>query len=169
MEIDDAIATIERLLQGMDDGQRLLQLKDLDLLGTDATLAASDTHQRLSADAAGRAADIEATVAEINDWWLAVATDDAKVTAPKAVEYGASDIGIMGASMQTLFPNSAAMPPEERERVGREMAIAFYVLGKVSRLFGAYQQGKIPGDDSWFDICVYGMMARRIRETGRWV
>lgn len=129
---------------------------------------ASDTHQRLITDAAGRAADIEATVAEITAWWVKTAQSDADTTAPKAAEYGAADLAIMGTAMESLFPGITD-EPHERARIGLEMAVAFYTLGKVARLYGAYQQGRLPGDDSWFDLTVYSLMARRIRETGRWV
>jgi hypothetical protein len=48
------------------------------------------------------------------------------------------------------------------------MAIAFYLLGKATRVFGAYQRGGRPSDDTWHDLTVYSMMARRVRETGGW-
>jgi hypothetical protein len=124
---------------------------------------------RLQAQAQGRAAQIEATIDSIVKWWEITATNDAKITAPKAAEYGASDLAIMGKAMEGLYPNIDQLPPEEREKIGLEMATAFYVLGKAARLFGAYEQGRLPNDDSWFDLTVYSMMARRIRDVGYWV
>lgn len=130
----------------------------------------SELGERLTDQALGRAEEIEKQVAEISAWWLEMAKDDAAITAPKAVEYGASDLAIMGKAMEGLFPNLSSNPDAaEREAIGLEMATAFYALGKVARLFGAYQQGRLPGEDSWFDLTVYSMMARRIRTTGRWV
>lgn len=124
---------------------------------------------RMMEQAQGRAQEIEATVESITKWWVAQAEEDARITAPKAAEYGAADLAIMGKAMESLFPNLEAMPAEEREKVGLEMAVAFYALGKIARLFGAYQQGRLPGDDSWFDLTVYSLMARRIRSVGYWV
>lgn len=112
---------------------------------------------------------IEATVAEITKWWADLAAGDAATTAPKAVEYGAADLEIMGAAMQSLFPGIDAYSSAHQAAIGREMAVGFYALGKVARLFGAYQRGELPGEDCWFDLSVYSIMARRIRETGRWV
>lgn len=130
----------------------------------------SETEDRLIEAASGRAAEIEKQVEEISAWWQGVAAADAATTAPKAVEYGASDLAIMGKAMEGLFPNLSSNPDAaEREAIGLEMATAFYALGKVARLFGAYQQGRLPGEDSWFDLTVYSMMARRIRQSGRWV
>lgn len=130
----------------------------------------SELADRLAEQAQGRAAEIEAQVEEIKGWWIRLAESDAATTAPKAVEYGASDLAIMGKAMEGLFPNLSANPDAaEREAIGLEMATAFYALGKVARLFGAYQQGRLPGEDSWFDLTVYSLMARRIRQTGRWV
>lgn len=129
----------------------------------------SEIEDRLVGESRSRAAQIEATVESITKWWSITAEQDAKTTAPKAAEYGAADLAIMGKAMESLFPNLEAMPAEEREKVGLEMAVAFYALGKIARLFGAYQQGRLPGDDSWFDLTVYSLMARRIRSVGYWV
>lgn len=124
---------------------------------------------RMLEQAEGRAKEIEATVESICKWWQVTAEKDAATTAPKAAEYGSSDLQIMGKAMEGLFPNLDGQPPEEREKIGLEMACAFYLLGKAARLFGAYQQGRVPSDDTWFDANVYTIMARRIREVGYWV
>lgn len=87
----------------------------------------------------------------------------------KAQEYGSSDLEIMGKSMETLLPGSAQLDHETRQAAGLEMAIGFYAQGKVSRLFGAWNKGTRPGEDTWRDNNVYSYMARVVRATGRWV
>jgi hypothetical protein len=106
---------------------------------------------------------------ELTMWWLATAAKDIMQTVPKAVEYGgeigsdgAADLRIMGDSIATLLRWGAFSP------VALEMACWFYVLGKVGRLVSDYQQQRPGKGDTWFDISVYSMMARRIQEVGRW-
>lgn len=106
----------------------------------------------------------EALRKELTDWWMDLAKDEVNAVIPKAVEYGASDLDVMAAAMVLLLPE-----PMRDRRVGLEMAVAFYALGKVARLFGAFEQGKLPSDDTWHDLGVYCRMAQRIRETGAWV
>lgn len=102
---------------------------------------------------------------ELSDWWMDIAQQEAEQVIPKAVEYGASDLRVMGAAMRHLFPGEEPVP----ERVLVEMAIAFYALGKVARLFGAYEQGRLPSDDTWHDLGVYCRMAQHVRAYGEWV
>lgn len=84
-------------------------------------------------------------------------------TIRKAVEYGGADLDIMAKAMLCLVPE------EYREQtLGVEMAIAFYALGKVARLFGAYERGQRPSEDTWFDLSVYARMGLKVREQGRW-
>lgn len=108
------------------------------------------------------------TADEFVSWWRTVTENDLAATLPKIGEYGAADLKIMGEAMVSMHPNLQAMDERERGEVGIEMAIAFYLLGKVSRLFGAYQSGGRPSDDTWHDTSVYAMMGRRVRETGGW-
>lgn len=118
---------------------------------------------------------VEDRVIDITAWWIGLAKEDAATTAPKAIEYGASDLDIMGKAMEGLFAavrrarGLPALDSSSLAAIGREMAVAFYALGKAARLFGAYERGELPGEDSWFDLTVYSMMARRIRATERWV
>jgi hypothetical protein len=114
---------------------------------------------------------IEKRVFELNTWWVELHAADIKTTAPKAVEYGAADLAVMGAAMEHLIPAGPIRDagPEALKAAGMEMAVAFYALGKVARLFGAYEQGRMPSDDTWFDLAIYTGMARKIRATGGWV
>ena len=105
---------------------------------------------------------------DLEQWWQSVTRNDLEATLPKVAEYGSADLEVMGAAMIRLHPNHDAMDEGERKQVGLEMAIAFYLLGKVSRLYGAYQSGGQPSDDTWLDASVYSMMGRRVRNSGGW-
>jgi hypothetical protein len=114
--------------------------------------------------------DLAAEVAEIAGWWLNTSKADAERTVPKAVEYGSADFDLMGQFMVALLGDRLnGADTDEKMRVGREMAVLFYMIGKLGRAVGAYTQGRLPSDDTLFDTSVYAMMWRRIRETGTWV
>lgn len=107
---------------------------------------------------------------ELIDWWTCLAASDANAVIPKAVEYGGADFDIMGAAMLGLKPELwDGADAGERLAQGREMAIMFYALGKVARAMSAYGEGRKPSDDTLADLARYAMMARRVRETGKWV
>jgi hypothetical protein len=95
---------------------------------------------------------------ELIAWWTETAASDAGAAAAKAEEYGAVDLVIMGTVLESMLPES--------EVDGQELAIAFYLLGKIARALSAYQRGETPSDDTYHDITVYSMMARRIRANG---
>ena len=97
---------------------------------------------------------------ELREWWLRRAQEEITATVPKAVEYSATDLEIMGAAMEQMGAAPAGR--------GVEAAIAFYALGKLSRIVGRLAEGAEPSDDSWFDLGVYARMAQRVREVGEW-
>lgn len=102
----------------------------------------------------------------LEDWWRDTAESDLQAVAGKAAEYGSADLDIMG---QAMLATSAVKPAKEGDRmVGQEMALAFYLLGKVGRMYGAYANGQLPSDDTIHDITVYSMMLRRVRSEGGW-
>lgn len=122
------------------------------------------------ADILTRQQEIEAAVKEISQWWLGEAQKLIAKTAPKAIEYGAHDLEIMGTGLASLVEQQLRGSDQfEKERFGQYAAVAFYLFGKISRMLSALQQGVLPKDDTEDDIIVYGFMAKRIRETGRWV
>lgn len=112
-----------------------------------------------------------ATATGLADWWMEQARKEADAVIPKAIAYGGADLEVMGRAMQTLIPKATRqdLTDENLRRMGEEMAVAFYLLGKVARLFGAYEQGRLPSEDTWYDAGVYTRMGQRIRETGSWV
>lgn len=121
-------------------------------------------------DARGRHEDMARELDQITAWWLKVAKDDSARTVPKAVEYGAADFDLMGQFMVALIGDKLnGATDDEKMRMGREMAIAFYLVGKLGRAVGAYARGIHPSDDTLFDTRIYAMMWQRVRETGTWV
>jgi len=115
------------------------------------------------------ATDLVEAINRLTEWWEKLAQQDINATVPKAVEYGAYDLDIMGQAMVALADGMwTGATQEERLAIGREMACAFYLLGKTARIFSAFQRGERPSDDTWLDVTVYSVMARRIRQTGMW-
>jgi len=118
----------------------------------------------------GRAAEIKDRVREITHWWTSHAVNVIERTAPKAAQYGAADLDLMGQAMESQYAEAIKwMTPEERKTFGRYAACAFYALGKVARIQGALERGELPHSDSEFDLEVYAVMMTCIRQTGRWV
>ena len=103
------------------------------------------------------------------DFARATFEDDLKRARSKAQEYGSHDLEIMGTSMEALQPDSGQLDVQSRRAAAIEMAIAFYLMGKSSRMFGAFKKGTTPGDDSYRDTNIYAMMARYVRVNGRWI
>jgi hypothetical protein len=103
---------------------------------------------------------------ELKVWWFDQAQREVDGVVDKAVEYGAADLRVMGKAMECLVAGKGQEP--KPERYGIELAIAFYALGKVARLFGAYERGELPSDDCWADLGIYCRMAQHVRDRGRW-
>lgn len=127
---------------------------------------------KFEADEAGAARDqdIANEAMKIAEWWVETSKHDAGKTVPKAIEYGSLDFDLMGVFMTGLLGDRLdGADDAEKKQVGQEMAVLFYLIGKLGRAIGAYNQGVLPSDDTLFDTSVYAMMWRRIRETGRWI
>ena len=73
-------------------------------------------------------------VREVEAWWMNQALQEAEVLIPRAVEYGAKDLELMGEGLFMMLTKVHADVPKE------EVAIAFYVLGKIARIIGAYEE-----------------------------
>lgn len=106
---------------------------------------------------------------EVEDWMRKKFEEDLERLRAKAIEYGSSDLTIMGKAMESLLPEGDQLDEESRRRAGLEMAIGFYLMGKAARLFGAWEKGREPSEDTWHDARIYADMARCVRETGRWM
>lgn len=105
----------------------------------------------------------------LEDWWGEVSAGDVAAVAHKAMEYGSADLDVMGeALVATSAFDTAGMSLETKRKLGQELALSFYLLGKVGRMFGAYANGRLPSDDTIHDATVYSMMLRRVRAEGAW-
>jgi hypothetical protein len=97
--------------------------------------------------------------------WLESATSDlVDKTIPKSVEYGSTDLEIIGHMMARLMPGA----PRD-ERTALQLGTAFYCVGKIARILSALGDGRQPSADSWFDVAVYGLMGLRENEEGKWL
>lgn len=99
---------------------------------------------------------------QLAQWWREKAEAEIDQTVAKAVEYSATDLIDIGRSM------ARAAGRQVDDAHAAELAIAFYALGKVSRIMGAIERGELPNMDSWFDLGVYARMAQRVRQFGSW-
>jgi hypothetical protein len=102
---------------------------------------------------------------ELTEWYHRHQGEVVPPTIAKSIEYGGADLRIMGAAMRELA-NGVRWEPTEQEAL--EMALGFYLLGKVARMFGAWAKGRSPGSDTPFDTEIYSQMFQKVRETGRW-
>jgi hypothetical protein len=99
---------------------------------------------------------------ELGDWWHRVADSDLEMLLPKAVEYSAHDLRMTGHVMADL------MGIKVDDAFAAELACAVYLMSKVTRILGAYKDGRLPSSDSLTDSRVYATMMARIREKGSW-
>lgn len=105
---------------------------------------------------------------QVAEWWLDTAIDDFSAAVPKAMEYGGTQQG--SADLRLMGDNLAELMGWKNvsDAVKQELAVWFYVQGKAARLVSDYQQKRPGKADTWHDISVYTMMARRLQDVGRW-
>jgi hypothetical protein len=99
---------------------------------------------------------------ELAAWWHGVADSDLEMLLPKAVEYSAHDLRMTGHIMADL------MDIKVDDAFAAELACAVYLMSKVTRILGAYKDGRLPAIDSITDARVYATMMARIRDRGGW-
>lgn len=151
--------------------EKLIEATPTDpLTDTDGTVFEATAYRRSLNEADRVRFDDEAqAIAAIQSWWMAKAGDDSAACLAKLREYGSADFDVMAQSMIAIGgDNWSAASDEDKARIGREMAILFYLQGKIARAFGALQKGRVPSEDTINDTIRYGMMWARVRETGRW-
>lgn len=101
-------------------------------------------------------------MSDIKKWWDLTSQNELDSLMPKMVEYSSHDLRIMGDVLLEFKPELRGQVHPE------EIAIAFYALGKIARIMGAYTDGAVPSDDSWHDLSIYARMAQRVRDAGSW-
>ncbi|QOC55751.1 hypothetical protein SEA_ARCHIMEDES_51 [Gordonia phage Archimedes] len=99
-------------------------------------------------------------------WWMQDAFAEAMATAPKAEEYGSTELAEAGHVLASMLAKPLENPVSDAAAM--ETQIYQYVLGKIGRWTAAMRRGDRVSEDSLFDIGVYVKMVRKIRETGEW-
>lgn len=100
-------------------------------------------------------------VEELDAWMVAFFEEMKEGCLKKASKRGAIDFEEMGRDMKKMFPNS----PVD----GVELAIFFYIRGKIARYLSSLLSGEVPDFDDLLDTHVYSMIALKYRETGKWI
>lgn len=105
---------------------------------------------------------------DVVEWLVRLVSDELEPMIRKAAEYGGADLEIMGGAMIALVDRSKFPPDTNWTKLGMEMGLAFYQLGKISRMFGAWAEGRTPSDDTLYDDMIYSLMLRFVRRFGHW-
>lgn len=102
-------------------------------------------------------------VADIKEWWIRTASDDSIAVAEKYREYGATSLSDMGYELAELL---GWQRPTKGQ--AQQLAVYFFLKGKMARLKTAILKGETASDDTWLDITCYAMIARKARASGAW-
>jgi hypothetical protein len=102
---------------------------------------------------------------DLQAWAAGVVVEDLKSVKRQITEYGSIDLEIMGMG---LLEASSVPTDQHTEQRGMEMALVFYLQGKVARCISAMAAGKPPSDDTLRDLRVYSLMLAHVREFGHW-
>lgn len=98
------------------------------------------------------------------NWWITQAEAEMMTCIPKAIEYGSTDLAVIGRTMGRLMGRNGEMTHEEATEIG----IYFYLVGKLARWEDAITHGRRVSDDTLHDIAVYLKMQQRNRAVGGW-
>lgn len=100
----------------------------------------------------------------LKDWWLEQSRQEIEAVVPKAVEYGSTDLAVIGRTMGRLMGRNGDLSHEEATEIG----IYFYLVGKLARWEDAIINGRRVSDDTLHDASVYIKMQQRNRAVGGW-
>lgn len=118
----------------------------------------------------GQRADFASSAADgslpLGEWWAADAAREAETVVPKAIEYGAGDLKLMGEGLALMYGPVHMQHLEAQGVTVEELACAFYLLGKIARACSAYADGRRPHDDTFHDAAIYARMIKRLRVSG---
>jgi hypothetical protein len=95
---------------------------------------------------------------------MARVCEDFETVRRQITEYGSVDLEMMGIGLLEASKQTVPDP----YKVGMEMALIFYLQGKVSRCVSAIAAGQMPSNDTLKDIRVYAFMLGHVREFGHW-
>ena len=101
----------------------------------------------------------------LDDWWRATAEYDMQRTVPKTMLYGSrgEDLVAIGRTMEDIGNMGHTSMAQSAE-----LGVYFYMSGKMARAAEAFRHGNLPSYDTWFDLTIYLLIGRRIREHGQW-
>jgi hypothetical protein len=109
---------------------------------------------------------------KLNDllkWAESVAREDLIAVKRQITEYGSIDLEMMGLG---LLDMSKVHPrPDSGEtdvQLGLELALVFYLQGKIARAVSAIAAGQRPSADTRRDIRVYAIMWEHVCQFGDW-
>lgn len=111
---------------------------------------------------------------ELAQWWRRLGESDIARMAPKAHEYSAYDLVMIGRAVGDMIGSGLAQPQavydemESGDPAAAEIACWFYILGKVGRAIGAIKEGRLPSEDTAEDVRIYATMVARIKDVGAW-
>lgn len=106
---------------------------------------------------------------ELADWWRVLAEQDIARTLPKAEEYSAYDLELIGRATVEMYPTSPwELRSDADPAVYAEIGCWWYLLGKIGRAIGAIREGGMPSNDTVQDARIYATMIARIRDCGGW-
>lgn len=100
----------------------------------------------------------------LEEWWRDKSYGEMKACVPKAVEYGSTDLAVIGRTMGRLMGRNGDLSHEEATEIG----IYFYLIGKLARWEDAIIHGRRVSDDTLHDASVYIKMQQRNRDVGGW-
>ena len=93
---------------------------------------------------------------------METARQEVEKVAPKAVEYGSTDLLWIGRTLAFILDRDVT----DEEAV--ELGIYFYAEGKMARWRDAIKRAARVSDDTLHDTGVYVRMAQRNRAVGGW-
>lgn len=104
---------------------------------------------------------------ELQAWAAALVVDDLDRIRRQITEYGSVDLEMMGIGLLEAAQWDEALIGDETG-IGMELALIFYLQGKVARCVSAVAAKKRPSDDTLRDLRVYALMLGHVREFGHW-
>lgn len=99
----------------------------------------------------------------LRNWWEETSEAELVACVPKAVEYGSTDLAVIGRTQGRLMGRTSLTHEE-----ATELGIFFYLMGKIARWEDAIINGRRVSDDTLHDVAVYTKMMQRTRAVGGW-
>lgn len=107
--------------------------------------------------------DVQNLEVALRNWWEETSEAELVACVPKAVEYGSTDLAVIGRTQGRLMGRENLTHEE-----ATELGIFFYLMGKIARWEDAIINGRRVSDDTLHDVAVYTKMMQRTRAVGGW-